>query len=188
MVHVVDSVAALQTWLPRLTELLENNAVLVVLDNLESLLSESGGGGTSAGALLIDALLTPGGLSRTVLTSRIRPAGLPASIETIPVHALPLDEALLLVRELPNLRRLLDGKAPGIAADAGRRTGAPHAASGARPSEADRVGREPGRRSQRLAAQLDRADAAQTAGASSTPSSADGETRLRRRGVHGEPA
>ena len=62
--------------------------------------------------LLIDALLTPGGLSRTVLTSRIRPAGLPPSVETLSVHALPLAEALLLVRELRNLRRLLDGETP----------------------------------------------------------------------------
>jgi hypothetical protein len=30
------------------------------------------------------------------------------------VHALPCDEAVLLVRELPNLRRLLDGAAPGV--------------------------------------------------------------------------
>jgi hypothetical protein len=120
MVHVVDSTAALKDWLPRLTQMLEDNAILLVLDNLESLLSDSGQWRDERWGMLIDALLKPGGLSRAILTSRIRPAGLPQSIKAIPVHALPLDEALLLVRELPNLRKLLDGKATGIALDAGR--------------------------------------------------------------------
>ncbi len=161
MVHVVDSVAALRTWLPRLTELLESNAVLVVLDNLESLLSGSGQWRDERWGMLIEALLTPGGLSRTVLTSRIRPAGLPPSTEIVPVHALPLAEALLLVRELPNLRQLLDGRASGVALDAARllvrRTlrlvqGHPKLIELAENLAAD---------PQRLAAQLDRADAAE---------------------------
>jgi tetratricopeptide (TPR) repeat protein len=161
MVHVVDSVAALKTWLPRLTELLENNAVLVVLDNLESLLSGSGQWRDERWGMLIDALLTPGGLSRTVLTSRIRPAVLPPSTEIVPVHALPLAEALLLVRELPNLRRLLDGKASDVALDAGRQLvrralrlvqGHPKLIELAENLAAD---------PQRLAAQLDRADVAE---------------------------
>ena len=161
MVHVVDSVAALKTWLPKLIELLENNAVLVALDNLESLLSDSGQWRDERWGLLIDALLTPGGLSRTVLTSRIRPAGLPPSVETLSVHALPLAEALLLVRELRNLRRLLDGETPGIPADAGRRLvrrtlrlvqGHPKLIELAENLAAD---------PQRLAAQLDRAETAE---------------------------
>ena len=120
MVHVVDSVAALKAWLPRLTALLANNAVLVVLDNLESLLTGSGNWRDERWAMLIEALVAPGGLSRTVLTSRIPLARLPPAVEIVPVHALPLAEALLLMRDLPNLRRLLDGKAPGVARDAGR--------------------------------------------------------------------
>ena len=42
MVHVIDRIDTLKGWLPKLTELLEHNAVLIVLDNLESLLSETG--------------------------------------------------------------------------------------------------------------------------------------------------
>jgi tetratricopeptide (TPR) repeat protein len=121
MVHVVDRTEALRQWLPQLVELLENNAVLIVLDNLESLLTEAGQWRDERWGMLVAALLTEGGRSRTVLTSRIRPADLPASAEVIPVHALPRDEALLLVRELKNLRRLLDGKAPGVTAQDGRR-------------------------------------------------------------------
>ncbi|HTW27593.1 MAG TPA: hypothetical protein VME92_10730 [Acetobacteraceae bacterium] len=114
MVHVIDRDDSFRTWLPRLVEVLENNAVLIGLDNLESLLTEAGQWRDERWRLLLEALLTPGGLSRTLLTSRIRPAGLAASALVIPVHALPRDEALLLVRELPNLRRLLDGKAAGM--------------------------------------------------------------------------
>jgi tetratricopeptide (TPR) repeat protein len=161
MVHVVDSVAELKAWLPRLIELLKENAVLVVLDKLESLLSGSGEWRDERWGMLIDALLAPGGLSRTVLTSRIRPASLSASTELVPVHALPLAEALLLVRELPNLRRLLDGKVPGVALDAGRLLmrralrlvqGHPELIK-----LAEGLAAEP----ERLAAQLDRADVAE---------------------------
>jgi CHAT domain len=164
MVHVVDSTPVLKDWLPRLTQLLEENAILLVLDNLESLLSASGQWRDERWGMLIDALLKPGGLSRVILTSRIRPAGLPDSVEVISVHALPLDEALLLVRELPNFRKLLDGKASGISLDAGRllvrRTlrlvqGHPKLIEFAEKLAAD---------PQRLAAQLDRAEAVQGAG------------------------
>jgi len=64
--------------------------------------------------------LKPVGLSRAVLTSRVRPADLPPCTEVIPVHALSRDEALLLVRELPNLRRLLDGNRAGTSIEKGR--------------------------------------------------------------------
>jgi len=122
-------------------------------------------------------LVKPGGLSRVILTSRIRPADLPDSTEIIPVHALPLDQALLLVRELPNFRKLLDGKATGIALDAGRRLvrltlrlvqGHPKLIE-----FAEKLAVDP----QRLAAQLDRAEAAQGAGELDA-FFRDGETRL----------
>jgi hypothetical protein len=120
MLDVIDREHAFRDWLPRLVEVLENNAILVALDNLESLLTETGQWRDPRWGLLIEAMLTPGGLSRTLLTSRIRPAVLPPSTEVIAVHALPRDEALLLVRELPNLRRLLDGAAPPLSPEQGR--------------------------------------------------------------------
>jgi tetratricopeptide (TPR) repeat protein len=120
MVHIVDRVEAFKNWLPRLTEMLESNAVLVVLDNLESLLTSSGRWRDERYGWLVDAVLKPGGLSRAVLTSRVRPADLPPCTEVIPVHALSRDEALLLVRELPNLRRLLDGNRAGTSIETGR--------------------------------------------------------------------
>ena len=76
MVHVVDSIDTLRDWLPRLTESLERIGILLVLDNLESLLTTTGQWRDERWGLLIGALLTPGGLSRAVLTSRTRPADL----------------------------------------------------------------------------------------------------------------
>ena len=120
MVYIVDRAEAFKNWLPRLTEMLESNAVLVVLDNLESLLTSSGQWRDERYGWLVDAVLKPVGLSRAVLTSRVRPADLPPCTEVIPVHALSRDEALLLVRELPNLRRLLDGNRAGTSIEKGR--------------------------------------------------------------------
>lgn len=177
MVHVVESAPALQNWLPRLTQLLEESAILLVLDNLESLLSSSGQWRDARWGMLLDALLKPGGLSRVILTSRIRSAGLPASVEIIPVHALPLHEALLLVRELPNFRRLLDGKATGISLDDARflvRRSLRLVQGHPKLIEfAEKLAANP----QRLAAHLDRAEAAQGAGELDA-FFRDGETRL----------
>ena len=53
-------------------------------------------------------------LGRMVLTSRRVPAGLDARVGAEAVDALSLDEALLLVRELPHLRSLTDGRLPGV--------------------------------------------------------------------------
>jgi tetratricopeptide (TPR) repeat protein len=110
MVHVVDKLETFQAWLPRLTKILAEYGVLVVIDNLEGLLNQDGEWRDRRWALLLEALLRPGGLSRLVLTSRILPNTL-SGLETIAVHSLPLSEAVLLMRELPNLRRLLDGTA-----------------------------------------------------------------------------
>jgi hypothetical protein len=164
MVHVVDQVEAFKAWLPRFTAMLDQNAVLLVLDNLESLLTAEGQWRDDCWALLMQALLVPGGLSRVVLTSRTRLAELPAATAVIPVDALPRDEALLLVRALPNLRRLIDGRVPGVTRDQGRNLvrcvlrlvqGHPKLIELAEAQAVD---------SAKLAAQLDRAAAAQKQG------------------------
>jgi tetratricopeptide (TPR) repeat protein len=108
MVQATTSRAALERFLPRLSQLLEERAVLVVLDNLESLLTEQGAWRDPAWGLLVEALVAHSGESRVILTSRVRPQGLDGRVLVKPIHALSLDEALLLARELPNLSRLLD--------------------------------------------------------------------------------
>jgi tetratricopeptide (TPR) repeat protein len=117
MAHVISDAAEFTAWLPRLTRLLAQRAVLIVLDNAETLLSDSGQWLDPRWAELVRTLLTQGGLSRLVLTSRVVPADLPDSVEVIAVHALARDEAVLLAMEMPNLRRLLDGEADGMAKD-----------------------------------------------------------------------
>jgi CHAT domain len=77
MLHVIDREDALRDWLPRLVEVLENNAILIALDNLESLLTETGEWRDPRWGLLIEGLLARGGLSRTLVTSRIRPTACP---------------------------------------------------------------------------------------------------------------
>src|SRR5262245_15003458 len=116
MVQAVGSEAALRRFLPRLTQLLEDQAILLVLDNLESLLTSDGTWRDPNWELLIQALLNHSGESRVVLTSRVPPQGLDGRVLAEPVHALSLDEALLLARELPNLGRLLRQDQPRIGA------------------------------------------------------------------------
>ncbi len=109
MVHVVDRPEALQKFLPRLTGMLAEHALLLVLDNLESLLTPEGRWWDERWGLVLGSLLGHRGLTRTVLTSRIRPLGLPDSVPSEAIHALPLEEAVLLARQLPHLGRLIRG-------------------------------------------------------------------------------
>jgi tetratricopeptide (TPR) repeat protein len=113
MVQAIGDERDLSRFLPRLVELLEQRAILLVLDNLESLLTDQGRWRDPRWGPLVDALTSHGGESRVVLTSRIAPHGLSSAVLALPVHALSLDEALLLARELPNLGRLLRGHPSG---------------------------------------------------------------------------
>ncbi|MEN9544083.1 MAG: hypothetical protein RLZZ598_916, partial [Pseudomonadota bacterium] len=111
MIQVVGHDEALTAWLPRLRAVLEQRAILLVLDNLESLLSADGAWRDPQFGRVVATLLSHRGLSRTVLTSRLVPAALdPRSVLVAPVHALPLAEALLLMHEFPRLGALARGK------------------------------------------------------------------------------
>ena len=107
MVDKVGAVERLRVFLPRLSQLLEDAGVLLVLDNLETLLTSDGRWRDQRWADLMTALTGHGGESRVVLTSRVLPAGLGGRVRVEPVHALSRDESALLARELPGLRRLL---------------------------------------------------------------------------------
>jgi hypothetical protein len=109
----IGTAAALAAYLPRLRQLMADKGVLLVLDNLETLLTPAGAWRDPAWGQLIAALAGHDGESRLVLTSRVPPAGLGAdpAVLTVPVHALSLQEAVALARELPNLRWLLHADA-----------------------------------------------------------------------------
>jgi hypothetical protein len=121
LAHLVNDTAALRDALPGLTEVLEQNRALIVLDNVESLLTSDGAWRDQRWALLVDAIIGHGGLSRLVLTSRRRPARLAETVLVEPVHALSLAEAVLLAREWPHLAALIDGAAPGLPPETARR-------------------------------------------------------------------
>lgn len=106
--------------LPLLTEFFERERVLLVIDNAESFLTARGTWRDERGRLLFEALTSHTGLSRVVLTSRVRPASANEQVAVEPVHALALREAVLLARELPHLGPLIDGTVPGVEAGAGR--------------------------------------------------------------------
>lgn len=108
LVHLVEDQAALEAFLPRMTEFLERERVLIVLDNLESLLTGRGDWRDERWGLLVDALIGHDGLSRVILTSRRRPQALDSRERAEPIHALSLAEAVLVARELPNLGRLFN--------------------------------------------------------------------------------
>ncbi|MGH3902498.1 MAG: hypothetical protein ACRDTA_30425 [Pseudonocardiaceae bacterium] len=99
MVDKIATPASLENFLPRLRTLLKDTGLLLVLDNLETLLTPNGQWRDPSWAPLIAALTGHDGESRVILTSRILPAGLDADTVLIrPVHALCRDESLLLAR------------------------------------------------------------------------------------------
>jgi tetratricopeptide (TPR) repeat protein len=172
MVHLLADAAKLAAFLPKLTELVERRRVLIVIDNIESLLTESGRWRDARWGRVAGALCAHAGHGRVVLTSRRLPASVAvraaanrittgagpergatgadedvAAAAQVPaagvnrdatgaepevldtairalrieaVDALSLDEALLLARELPNLRALIEGELPGVDSDVAR--------------------------------------------------------------------
>jgi tetratricopeptide (TPR) repeat protein len=117
MAHLVDNVEELRAFLPKLSSFLRRERVLIVLDNCESLLTEGGEWRDERWAMVLAALAGHGGLSRLVVTSRRRPVALPDGMLVEAVHALSITEAVLLAREWPHLRALLDGTAPDLSLD-----------------------------------------------------------------------
>jgi hypothetical protein len=97
-----------QYTLPRLRALLKQNSLLIVLDNLETLLTASDRWRDPLWGEVVAVLLALDGPSRVVLTSRRVPAELAnhPKLQVEAIHALSFAESVLLARELPNLRRL----------------------------------------------------------------------------------
>ena len=109
MVDKIGNPQAYQAFLPRLRTLLRDNGILLVLDNLETLLTEDGTWRDPRWDPLITTLTDHGGQTRTLLTTRTLPRGLdPDQVRIEPVNALTRDETLILARELRHLRALLE--------------------------------------------------------------------------------
>jgi CHAT domain len=115
----IGSVQELTGFLPRLRRLLAEQGLLLVLDNLEPLLTAEGTWRDPRWDPLIAALTGHDGESRVIMTSRTVPAGTGGQTLVLPVHALPLAESVALARELPNLRGLLHAEDAAVRAPAG---------------------------------------------------------------------
>jgi hypothetical protein len=120
LIHVLANDTKLTAFLPRLTELLERSRLLIVIDNAESLLTDTGQWRDLQWGKVFGALTGHAGFGRVIMTSRRVPAGA-SGLQIEAVDALSLDEALLLARELPNLCKLIYGGHPGIDRDTSRR-------------------------------------------------------------------
>jgi CHAT domain len=103
----IGSVQELTGFLPRLRQLWTEQGVLLVLDNLEPLLTAEGTWRDPRWEPLIAALTGHDGESRLIMTSRVVPAGTTRQTLVLPVHALSLGESVALARELPNLHELM---------------------------------------------------------------------------------
>jgi CHAT domain len=103
----IGTIAALKEFLPQLRQVMARSGVLLLMDNLETLLTPDGRWRDQCWKLLIEALASHDGESRMILTSQITPAELDWRAVMLPVHSLSLAESAVLARELPNLRRLL---------------------------------------------------------------------------------
>jgi tetratricopeptide (TPR) repeat protein len=109
LTHVIDDAEKLERFLPRLRHLMANRSLLIVLDNIESLLSENGEWRDPLWAQFTNALIDHNGLSRLVMTSRVPPSELRDNprIKVEPIHSLSATESVLLARKLPNLGKLM---------------------------------------------------------------------------------
>ena len=115
----IGTVQDLTGFLPRLRQLWTEQGVLLVLDNLEPLLTAEGTWRDPRWDPLIAALTGHDGESRVIMTSRVVPAGTSGQTLVLPVHALSLGESVALARELPNLRGLLHAGDVPVRASAG---------------------------------------------------------------------
>jgi hypothetical protein len=108
MLDEIATVERLRNFLPTLTAVLADANLLLILDNLDTLLTPDGQWRDPRWAPLIGALTSHQEFSRVILTSRIVPAGLhPDTVLILPVHALSRTESLRLIRRLPHLRAVM---------------------------------------------------------------------------------
>lgn len=119
--HLLDDQQGLAGFWPVLTDLCQRRRVLFVIDNAESLLTKEGHCRDPRFGEAVTVLSGHSGLSRLLLTSRVRPENLATQMRVEQVDALSPAEAVLLARELPGLAALMDGTAPEITVADARR-------------------------------------------------------------------
>lgn len=84
---------ALERFLPTLTAFLRHERVLIVLDNVETLLTSRGNWRDPRWGQVIEAMTAHTGLSKVLISTRIPPAGSHGSLHVEAVHSLSLSES-----------------------------------------------------------------------------------------------
>jgi NB-ARC domain len=100
--------------LPDIKEIFRQARYLIVLDNIDCLLTPEGHWRDQHWKLVFDVLTTHTGFSRVLMTSRRVPVGLDPRVHKIPVLPFRHHASILIAREFGALRALLDGTAPGV--------------------------------------------------------------------------
>jgi hypothetical protein len=105
--------AKIRAFSPSLTEFFKSSRILLVIDHADSLLAADGTWRDDLMGLLVQALIGQTGLGRVIVTTRRPIQRLSGdSVLTKLMSVLSAPEAVLLARELTQLRDLLDGVAP----------------------------------------------------------------------------
>jgi hypothetical protein len=99
----------LTAFLPVLTELMERNAILILIDGADGLLTSDGYWRDPSWDKVVTTLLDHRGFSRLVLTGRQPPAALPGGLGVTELGPLTPQESVLLARQLPTLGSLIRG-------------------------------------------------------------------------------
>lgn len=121
LLTALDEPGRLARALHVLSQLMGTTAVLVVVDNVESMLSDQGSWRDPRWGRVVAALVAHQGPGRVVLTSRRTPAGLdPDRVVSETIGALSLAESMLLARQLPHVGPLVRGEAAGVDVAVGR--------------------------------------------------------------------
>ena len=110
MKDAVRSRAKLDGFLPRLTELMEQHAIFMLIDGIDTLLTPGGSWQDDMWRAVVDALLDHDRGSRLVLTSRRPLVPLHDRLCVVSVPVLSPSETLLLARQLPHLGDVLRGR------------------------------------------------------------------------------
>lgn len=110
MREAIGGRAALEQFLPQLTDLMVRRSIFMLFEGMETLLTPEGTWYDEMWGALVDALLNHGHGSRLVLTSRVPLAEPHDRLQVVPVPVLSPDESLLLARQLPHLGAVLRGR------------------------------------------------------------------------------
>ena len=109
MVDEVATVAQLTAFLPKLTELMERKAILILLDGIDELLTSDGYWRDPSWEKVVAALLNHRGFSRLVLSGRQPPKFAPDGLVIAQLDPLTAQESVLFARQLPTLGSLIRG-------------------------------------------------------------------------------